>query len=54
MINVAGQTFIQYQIVSNGSNQIIKGYEVFTGDDKFQNDGLNKVFEEKYKIKCNF
>ena len=50
MINVAGQTLEQYEKKLDESNQIIKGYENYIGDDKFENDVLNKVLEKKEKL----
>ena len=38
MINVAGQMFIEYEKELDNSNQIIKGYEDYIGDDKIRND----------------
>ena len=43
MINVAGQMFIEYEKELDNSNQIIKGYEEYIGDDKIRNDILDKV-----------
>ena len=43
MINVAGQMFIEYEKELDNSNQIIKGYEDYIGDDKIINDILDKV-----------
>ena len=43
MINVAGQMFIEYEKELDNSNQIIKGYEDYIGDDKIRNDILDKV-----------
>ena len=51
MINVAGQTLKQYEEKLDESNQIIKGYENYIGDDKFENDVLFKVLEKKEKWK---
>ena len=36
MINVAGQMFIEYEKELDNSNQSIKGYEDYIGDDKNQ------------------
>ena len=43
MINVAGQMFIEYEKKLDNSNQIIKGYEDYIGDDKIRKDILDKV-----------
>ena len=43
MINVAGQMFIEYEKELDNSNQIIKGYEDYIGDDKVRKDILDKV-----------
>ena len=43
MINVAGQMFIEYEKELDNSNQIIKGYEDYIGDDKIRKDILDKV-----------
>ena len=40
MINVAGQMFIEYEKELDNSNQIIKGYEDYIGDDKIRKDIL--------------
>ena len=49
MITVAGQMFIEYEKELDNSNQIIKGYEDFIGDDKIRNDILDKVCGENIK-----
>ena len=36
MINVAGQMFIEYEKELDNSNQIIKGYEDYIGDNKLK------------------
>ena len=38
MNNVAGQMFIECEKELDNSNQIIKGYEDYIGDDKIRND----------------
>ena len=43
MINAAGQMFIEYEKELDNSNQIIKGYEDYIGDDKIRKDILDKV-----------
>ena len=43
MITVAGQMFIEYEKELDNSNQIIKGYEDYIGDDKVRKDILDKV-----------
>ena len=52
MINVAGQMFIEYEKELDNSNQIIKGYEDYIGDDKIRNDILDKVCGENVKEIC--
>ena len=42
-VTVAGQMFIEYEKELDNSNQIIKGYEDYTGDDKIRKDILDKV-----------
>ena len=49
MINVAGQMFIEYEKELNNSNQIIKGYEDYIGDDKVRKDILDKVCIDNIK-----
>ena len=49
MINVAGQMFIEYEKELDNSNQIIKGYEDYIGDDKIRKDILDKVCEDNTK-----
>ena len=49
MINVAGQMFVEYEKEKDNSNQVIKGYEVYIGDDKIRKDILDKVCEDKTK-----
>ena len=52
MINVAGQMFIQYEKELDNSNQIIKGYENYIGDDKVRKDILDKVCVDNIKDDC--
>ena len=52
-INVDGQLFFQYEKELDESNQRIKGYEEYIGDDKFKNDASNKVFENNIKGNVN-
>ena len=52
MINVAGQMFIEYEKELDSSNQIIKGYENYIGDDKIRNDILDKVCRDNTKEIC--
>ena len=52
MITVAGQMFIEYEKELDNSNQIIKGCEDYTGDDKFRNDILDKVCGDNIKEIC--
>ena len=53
MITVAGQTFIEYEKELDNSNQIIKGYEDYIGDDKIRKDILNKVCGDNVKEICS-
>ena len=53
MITVAGQMFIEYEKELNNSNQIIKGYEDYIGDDKIRKDKLDKVCEDNVKEICS-
>ena len=53
MINVAGQMFIEYEKELDNSNQIIKGYENYIGDDKIRNDILEKVCVDSIKDDCS-
>ncbi len=52
MINVAGQMFIEYEKELDNSNQIIKGYEDYIGDDKIRKDILDKVCSDNIKEVC--
>ena len=52
MINVAGQMFIEYEKELDNSNQIIKGYENYIGDDKVRKDILDKVCVDNIKDDC--
>ena len=52
MINVAGQMFIEYEKEIDNSNQIIKGYEDYIGDDKVRKDILDKVCGDNIKDIC--
>ena len=53
MINVAGQMFIEYEKELDNSNQIIKGYEDYIGDDKIRRDILDKVCGDNVKEICS-
>ena len=53
MINVAGQMFIEYEKELDNSNQIIKGYEDYIGDNKIKNDILDKVCGDNIKEDCS-
>ena len=53
MINVAGQMFIEYEKEIDNSNQIIKGYEDYIGDDKIRKDILNRVCPNDIKEDCS-
>ena len=52
MITVAGQMFIEYEKELDNSNQIIKGYENYIGDDKIRKDILDKVCGDNIKEIC--
>ena len=53
MINIAGQMFIEYEKELDNSNQIIKGYENYIGDDKIRKDILDKVCGDNVKEICS-
>ena len=53
MIDVAGQMFVEYEKELDNSNQIIKGYEDYIGDDKIRNDILDKVCGDNVKEICS-
>ena len=53
MINVAGQMFIEYEKEIDNSNQRIKGYEDYIGDDKIRNDISEKVCGDNIKEDCS-
>ena len=53
MITVAGQMFIVYEKELDNSNQIIKGYEDYIGDDKVRKDILDKVCGDITKKDCS-
>ena len=53
MITVAGQMFIEYEKELDNSNQIIKGYEDYIGDDKVRKDILDKVCGDITKEDCS-
>ena len=53
MITVAGQMFIEYEKEIDNSNQIIKGYEDYIGDDKIRKDILDKVCSDDIKEDCS-
>ena len=53
MINIAGQMFIEYEKEIDNSNQIIKGYEDYIGDDKIRKDILDKVCSDDIKEDCS-
>ena len=53
MINVAGQMFIEYEKEIDNSNEIIKGYEDYIGDDKVRKDILDKVCGDNIKQLCS-
>ena len=53
MITVAGQMFIEYEKELDNSNQIIKGYEDYIGDDKIRKDILDKVCGDNIKEVCS-
>ena len=53
MITVAGQMFIEYEKELDNSNQIIKSYGDYIGDDKIKNDILDKVCGDNIKEICS-
>ena len=53
MITVAGQMFFEYEKELDNSNQIIKGYEDYIGDDKIRRDILDKVCGDNVKEVCS-
>ena len=53
LITVAGHMYIEYEKVLDNSNQIIKGYEHYIGDDKIRNDMLDKVCGDDIKEVCS-
>ena len=53
MITVAGQMIIEYEKELDNSNQIIKGYEDYIGDDKIRKDILDKVCGDDVKEICS-
>ena len=53
MITVAGQMFIEYEKEVYNSNQIIRGYEEYIGDNKNKNDLLDKVCRQNVKDICS-
>ena len=53
MITVAGQMFIEYEKELDNSNQLIKGYEDYIGDNKIRNDILDKVCGDNIKDDCS-
>ena len=53
MITVAGQMFIDYEKELDNSNQIIKSYEDYIGDDKIRKDILDKVCGDITKEDCS-
>ena len=53
MITVAGQMFIEYEKEIDNSNQIIKGYEDYIGDNKIRKDILDKVCGDITKDNCS-
>ncbi len=53
LIIVAGQMFIEYEKELDNSNQIIKGYEDYIGDNKIKKDILDKVCGDNMKEVCS-
>ena len=53
MITVAGQMFIEYEREIDNSNQIIKDYEIYIGDNKMRSDILGKVCGGDVKEICS-
>ena len=54
MLNVAGQTFTQHEKEIDESNQIIKSYEKYIGDDKVKNEVINNISENNMKEDTKF
>ena len=46
MITVAGQMFVEYERKLDKSNQIIKEYEYYIGDNEIRKDILDKFVEK--------
>ena len=44
MINVAGKKIIQYEKELDESNQLLKSFEKYIGNDKIKKDVSNKVY----------
>ena len=53
MVTVVGQMLIKYGKELDNLNQIVKGYEVYIGDNKFKNDILDKVCEDNMIDICS-
>ena len=53
MSNVAAGLLTQYEKELDESNQIFNCFENFIGDDKIENDVLNKVLENNIKENIN-
>ena len=53
MITVAGQMFIEYEKELDNSNQRIKCYEDFIGDNKIQTVILDKICGDNVKYICS-
>ena len=53
MITLAGQRFIKCEKELDNSNQKIKGYEDYIGDNKNKNDILDKVCGDRVKEICS-
>ena len=53
MITVAGQILFENETDLDNSNQIIKGYEKYIGDNEIKNDILDKVCGDNEKDICS-
>ena len=53
MITVAAQILIEYENELDISNEIIKGYEDYIGDNKNKNDLLDKVCGDNVEDICS-
>ena len=53
VITVAGQKFIEYEKEKDNSNQIIRGFEDYIGDNKIKNDISDKICGDNVKEICS-